>query len=225
MPEYSIDSPVFARDGWSAVWPVGQGRGRGLGERSWGENVSLLKFAEFFEGAGRLHKLRKGSDVQEEFARRYTFIQEHAWALALEDMSAAVRLSVVPPGIEFTKNTVRAEYIAVATVGARTALDHDAAVEQAQRDLLSLPQGELASVSETTVGGDPAVVAAGMVTGPDGFVAERRAVVIYPSDRSVVGRFILHTDFADTASRIDDVLADLLAGATINEVQAEGVTL
>jgi hypothetical protein len=225
LPEYSLESPVLARDDWGAVWLVGYGLGRKLGERSWGEYVSVLKYPEFFEGSGRLQRLRKGSDVQEELARRYTVIQEHAYSLGEYGMSAAVRLSAVPPGTEFTKYTVRAEYIALAVVEDRPSIGHDAAVEQARQDLLFVPQSQLAGVSETTVAGDPAVVAAGTVTGPDGFVAERRAVVIYPKDRSVVGRLILHTDFSDTAGQIDEVLADLLADATITEDEAENVTL
>ena len=96
MPEYNFDSPALARDGWGAVWQPGHGRGRNLGERSWGEHVSLFKIAEFFEGSGRLQRLRKVSDVQEELARRYTVIQEHAYAIAATDMPAAVRLSAVP---------------------------------------------------------------------------------------------------------------------------------
>ena len=55
---------------------------------------------------------------------------------------------------------MRAEYIALATVQDRPPIRLDAAVEQACQVLLFLSQCQLAGV------------------GPDGFVAERRAVVI-----------------------------------------------
>jgi len=221
---YDLYSEAFHRDGWITVWPLGAATGRELHERSWPDFVSVLKCTEYLAGAGRWTRLRKAVDAQEELARRYLVLQQHVWTdLYLDGLIPHVRASAVPPGTEFSKFTVRAEYVVQIGAQAQPPIDREAAVELATHDAAALPGSEVQAAVDTTVGGDPAVVVAARKPGADGALAERRAVVVYPSERGVVGRLVLHTDFRDTADKIDAVLSDLLSTAAISVEEASGV--
>lgn len=224
MTDYEFCPEALERDGWITVWPLGAGIGRQLHERSWPEFVSVLKYQEYFAGAGKLAKLRRGSDVQEELARRYLVVQQHVWNdLQCDELIPHILASPVPAGTQFTKFTVRAQFVVQLGATACPGIDHDAAVQLATADVATLPGVQVTGVRDTVVGGDPAVVVAGSLAGPDAALAERRAVVVHPSDRGVVARLLLHTDFQDAATRIDEVLALLLDSARITKEEPSGV--
>jgi hypothetical protein len=223
VTDYELWSDAFAED-WMTVWPVDAGIGNALHERSWPDRAAVLRTNDFLEGLGRFKKIRKAADVQEELARRYSVIQEHVCRdVCLDDMLPHVLLSPVPPGTEFTKFTVRAEYVLVTRAQTRPPIDHDAAVELARHDVLAFEGAQLIGSTEATVGGVPAIIASSRRPGENGTGAYRRAVVLYPGDREAVGRLQLHTDFDDTGLRIDDVLGNILNSLKIVEEEPEGV--
>jgi len=222
--DYDLHSEAFERDDWVTVWPLGASLGKQLHERSWPDFLGVVKCVEYLGDVGRFTRMRKGVNVQEELARRYLVIQQHVWNdLHVDGLIPHIRASAVPPKTEFTKFTVRAEYVVQIAADTRPPIDRDEAVALAVRDAAALPGVELQPAVDTMASGDPAVVVAARRPGPDAALAERRAVVVYPPDRGVIGRLLLHTDFQDTAADIDRVLADLLATATIIEQDPTGV--
>jgi hypothetical protein len=206
-------------DGWLEVWPVGESRGREMHLRSWPALASVLKANEYLADAGRLRRIRKLVDVQEDLQRRYELIQRHAWSLPPIDLPRAVKLAPLPGGTVFSKQSVRADYTLV--LGVREA-SAPLSPDEAEARARALGPGDHALVTPSTVLGHPAYVAAANAYDEAGRTqAAQRSLIIAPVDHPIYVELTLRSDYAQSAAAIDHTLAAVLERAEL-ALPAEG---